>query len=500
MPTALQPSYSSVLAELYKYSPSAVVELFELDLTPLSEYFTSKGVTISPLKRYFHNGVNKKAQGTIPLSDTDIIWNGVTYSARAINMDGVQASSAGEVPRPTLTINNNDFLFTELCKSYQNLVGAKITRIRTLVKFLDRNNFLVNNLVMNSVYAAASWTLPLGNGTLTAGQTDPFGTTSAVRLTCSGAGNTRLRVALTNSIIANGTDTYTISFYVKKVSGTTGNAVADINDANSYTYLSSLVTGTWVRVSWSTVLTAGTKTLVDLFNDSTSNLVLDFFGLQIQKGATLTDYVWNTTSDPQAKFPDDVYNIDRMSEEVPGQITFELAPAWDVEGVALPRRQILANICPWVYKEDPCSWSVSGVVTTTQAGTAVATTATYSNLTPTTTTGSGSGLVVTVVRAGGTSYAASTTVTILRMGSGYVVGDTVTILGSLLGGVDGTNDMTITIASITGALYYDENDVIATTAANDRCGKRYTSCKIRFGTRVMPFGGFPSAGLYGKPI
>lgn len=357
MPT--QSSNNSVLAELYKYSPSAIVELFEIDLSPLSEYYLSKTppVTISPLKYYFHNGTNKYAQGTPPLSNIDVKWGNPerTYTARSISMEGIQTSSAGEIPRPTLTINNYgstfDNLFTELNKSYANLVGAKVTRIRTLVKFLNATNF------------------PTGNA----------------------------------------------------------------------------------------------------------------------------------TADPNAKFPNDVFNIDRMSEEVPGQITYELAPAWDVEGVALPRRQILANICPWTYKEDPCSWSVSGVATISSAGTAATGTASYTNITPTTLTGTGAGLVVSVSRTGG-NY----TSTITRMGSGYANLNTVQVLGSLLGGVDGApgtgNNLTITVNTITGANYYDENDVIATTAANDRCGKRYTSCKIRFGTRVMPFGGFPSAGLYGKPI
>lgn len=504
MPT--QSSNSSVLAELYKYSPSAVVELFEIDLSPLSEYYLSKGVTISPLKYYFHNGVSKKAQGTLPLSDIDVKWGNPekTYTARSITMEGVQVSSAGEIPRPTLTINNYgstfDNLFTGLNKSYANLVGAKVTRTRTLVKFLNQDNFKVTNLVTNSEYNATYWTLPLGNGTLTAGQSDPLGGTAAVRLTCGGVANTLLRVSLPYGIVTNGTDTYTFSFYVKKVSGSTGAASADLNDATGYTYTANLVTGSWVRVSWTGVPTAGTKTFFDLFNDSTSNLVLDFFGLQVQKNATLTTYEkigtsWNPTADTNAKFPDDVFNIDRMSEEVPGQITYELAPAWDVEGVALPRRQILANICPWTYKEDPCNWSVSGVATVSSAGTAVAGTASYTGITPTTLTGSGSGLVVAVSRAGG-SY----TTTVTRMGSGYAATNTVKVLGSLLGGVDVTNDLTITVSTITGANYYDENDIIATTAANDKCGKRYTSCKIRFGTRVMPFGGFPSAGLYGKPI
>ncbi len=360
---ATQASNNSVLTELYKYSPSAIIELFEIDLTPLVEYYTSIGSTISTTKYYFHNGTNKNAQGVPPLTNINVKWGNpeITYVARSISMEGVQASSSGEVARPTLTINNYgstfDNLFTELNKSYANLVGAKVTRIRTLVKFLNATNFPA------------------------------------------------------------------------------GNASADTN----------------------------------------------------------------------AKFPDDIFNIDRMSEEVPGQVTYELAPAWDVEGIALPRRQILANICPWTYKEDPCSWSVSGVVSfSAKTGTAVGASGTYNTVTPVTVTGSGFDLVVNVSWTGGTSYSTNATIVVSRMGSGYVVGNTVKILGSLLGGVDGApgvgNDLTLTIGAVTGASYYDANDVIATTAANDVCGKRYTSCKIRFGTRVMPFGGFPSAGLYGKPI
>lgn len=43
----------------------------------------------------------------------------------------------------------------------------------------------------------------------------------------------------------------------------------------------------------------------------------------------------------------------------------------------------------------------------------------------------------------------------------------------------------------TGGAYYDENDV-ATTAAGDRCSKRLTGCKLRFGaTAVLPTRAFP---------
>jgi len=43
----------------------------------------------------------------------------------------------------------------------------------------------------------------------------------------------------------------------------------------------------------------------------------------------------------------------------------------------------------------------------------------------------------------------------------------------------------------TGSSFFDANDQ-ATSAGNDVCGKRLTSCKLRFGsTSRLPFGGFP---------
>jgi lambda family phage minor tail protein L len=48
--------------------------------------------------------------------------------------------------------------------------------------------------------------------------------------------------------------------------------------------------------------------------------------------------------------------------------------------------------------------------------------------------------------------------------------------------------------SYTGTSYFTENDV-ATTLANDVCGKRLNSCKARFGsTAQLPFGSFPGIG------
>lgn len=48
----------------------------------------------------------------------------------------------------------------------------------------------------------------------------------------------------------------------------------------------------------------------------------------------------------------------------------------------------------------------------------------------------------------------------------------------------------------TGSNYWDVNDNTETSLANDRCGKRVDSCKLRFGADAngLPFGSFPAAG------
>ena len=50
--------------------------------------------------------------------------------------------------------------------------------------------------------------------------------------------------------------------------------------------------------------------------------------------------------------------------------------------------------------------------------------------------------------------------------------------------------------SYTGSNFFDVNDNAAASLAQDRCGKRLSSCKLRFGeNNPLPFGSFPSVGL-----
>jgi|TARA_Y100000015_G_scaffold13128_1_gene12596 phage-related protein len=116
------------------------------------------------------------------------------------------------------------------------------------------------------------------------------------------------------------------------------------------------------------------------------------------------DVVVNATADPNARFPDERWFIDRKSSETRDSVTFELASKFDLAGQKIPRRQVIANICQWKYRSSECSY--------------------------------------------------------------------------------------------TGTDYYDVNGNEVSTEAQDVCGKRVASCKLRFGENAeLPFGSFPGAGL-----
>ena len=88
------------------------------------------------------------------------------------------------------------------------------------------------------------------------------------------------------------------------------------------------------------------------------------------------------------------------------------------------------------------STPAGGILTVTSAGTAAAGTASYTGVTGAA-SASGTAATFTVARAGGVY-----TVTKTAAGSGYAVAETITVLGSALGGVDTTNDLTITVATV----------------------------------------------------
>tara|TARA_R100000030_G_scaffold87334_1_gene70976 strand:+ start:560 stop:1453 length:894 start_codon:yes stop_codon:yes gene_type:complete len=163
-------------------------------------------------------------------------------------------------------------------------------------------------------------------------------------------------------------------------------------------------TGTLPRPTLTISNLDGTMTtLLLLVNATTAGN--DLGGAEVRRIRTLKKFLdGETAADPNAKFPDERWYVDRKANESRDSVTFELASKFDLAGQKLPKRQVVANVCQWVYRSTECSY--------------------------------------------------------------------------------------------TGTDYYDVNDNEVSTAAQDVCGKRVSSCKLRFGANAeLPFGSFPGAGL-----
>lgn len=115
---------NKVERELHSLEPSAIIELFQLHLTA-----AVNGVDIV---YYYHAGTNELSQ--------DIVFDGVTYSAVPIEVDGFAVTTKGTLPRPSMKIANANSAISALLLSY-NPLQAEVRRIRTCKKFLDAVNF-----------------------------------------------------------------------------------------------------------------------------------------------------------------------------------------------------------------------------------------------------------------------------------------------------------------------------------------------------------------------
>ena len=86
----------------------------------------------------------------------------------------------------------------------------------------------------------------------------------------------------------------------------------------------------------------------------------DLGGAKVVRIRTLKKYLDGAAgADPHAKFPDEIWYVDRKSNENRAVVEFELASKFDLVGVMLPRRQIIANVCQWVYRGGECGYTGS---------------------------------------------------------------------------------------------------------------------------------------------
>lgn len=200
-------------------SPSAIIELFELQLIPAIH-------GSSEIYR-FHAGTNLVNNG-------DVVWKGNSHLPLPIEADGFEYSGQGTLPRPKIRVSNIAGTITSIILSLPaGLEGAKVTRIRTLAKYLDAVNFPAPGFL--------------------------------------------------------------------------------------------------------------------LLEDGDNLLLEDGSSFQLEPV--------NATEDYTAEFPREIYYIDRKSAENRSVIEFELAASFDLAGVRAPKRQCIANLCPWIYRSAECGYT-----------------------------------------------------------------------------------------------------------------------------------------------
>ena len=115
-----------IATDVQKLAAGNVIDLFEIDNTAI-------GGTVLR----WVDDVNEL--------NADIIWQGNTYSRFPIEAKGFSTSGKGTQPRPTIKASNVSGAVGALTRSLQDLIGAKFTRRRTFVKYLDAANFASGN-------------------------------------------------------------------------------------------------------------------------------------------------------------------------------------------------------------------------------------------------------------------------------------------------------------------------------------------------------------------
>ena len=115
------------VSALQEVAPGAIIELFELQLNTVQH-------GTNDLYR-FHAGTSLNNNGSV-------FWGGNEYIPFPIEADGFDYSGNGQLPRPKIRVSNILSTITALLLTLPDgLEGAKVTRIRTLARYIDAVNF-----------------------------------------------------------------------------------------------------------------------------------------------------------------------------------------------------------------------------------------------------------------------------------------------------------------------------------------------------------------------
>tara|TARA_R100000152_G_C6781423_1_gene215868 strand:+ start:635 stop:1936 length:1302 start_codon:yes stop_codon:yes gene_type:complete len=145
-------------------------------------------------------------------------------------------------------------------------------------------------------------------------------------------------------------------------------------NSQTYTAIPIHATGFETTTGPSARPTLTIANILTVFGDALDGLTNeDLLGKKVIRRKTLFKYCVDQSGDQglytaPIEFPRETYIIDRIASETPLFVSFELASPFDLEGITLPRRQVVGQGCPWRYqagdesldvanREGGCTWN-----------------------------------------------------------------------------------------------------------------------------------------------
>lgn len=143
-----QQSIKQLYSEAFALNPSALIQLFEIDISQIG---FNRGV-ISQNEITSQNNTIFRFHNNVKLTHSSIFWQNNEYVAAPIMAEDFEIKGRGTLPTPKLSLTVSDDGIPTLSRlkdrilQLGDLVGAKVTRIRTFAKFLDATNFYGGNV------------------------------------------------------------------------------------------------------------------------------------------------------------------------------------------------------------------------------------------------------------------------------------------------------------------------------------------------------------------
>ena len=320
------------VSALQEINPGAVIELFTLQLDA-----TLHGSTT--IYR-FHNGSNLNANG-------EIVWAGNTYLRFPIICEGFEFTGTGTLPRPTISVSN---IFGTLTAIMQNvnqttvgndLNGAKLTRIRTLARFLDAVNFAPTTTTTTSTQTVAD---PSDAETVTYTVTVVQDSYGANVFAINGVQKPVITMKRGSTYIFNQSHSSNVNHPLRIKSDAGG----------QQTTVNAGTLGTDATVTYSPAYPSAPNDLryyCTSHGNNMGNTITMNNPNTIQQQTTSSSTTQSNpfgTPDPTAEFPQEIYFLDRKISENRDIVQWEAISALDLVNVKLPKRIATRDIFPGI--------------------------------------------------------------------------------------------------------------------------------------------------------